>query len=228
MTDSASIRYSGSVRIASSAENSTSSHSSRARRTALAPTSSTCSRLMLSLCRRWIGLVARKMWMRERPAFSVARATASISPDWARARPQIVGPRTSLATARTDSKSPSDACGNPASITSTPRSASACAMRSFCARVIENPGACSPSRSVVSKTRMRSGSLVVTWGSLVLFMILYRGLCASAGNCSCISPGRSPSASEAKDGRERPAYRPSMAIKNPASVSGCGVFGIFA
>jgi hypothetical protein len=48
-------------------------------------------------------------------------------------------------------------------------------MRSFCTLVIEKPGACSPSRSVVSNTRMRSGSFGVTWGSVVWLMIRYSG-----------------------------------------------------
>ena len=48
-------------------------------------------------------------------------------------------------------KSPSEAIAKPASMMSTPRSSSACAMVSFSCVVIEQPGDCSPSRSVVSK-----------------------------------------------------------------------------
>ena len=48
----------------------------------------------------------------------------------------------------------------PASITSTPSSCSASAMRSFSSRFIEKPGDCSPSRSVVSKMMMRSSASV--------------------------------------------------------------------
>ncbi len=104
------------------------------RRTALMPVSSTCSRLMLSLCRRCSGLVARKMWMRfllrrlesRAHGLDVRRLRAGEAADRsARALPSAI--------ARTASKSPSDACGKPASSTSTPSSASACAMRSFCA-----------------------------------------------------------------------------------------------
>ena len=60
-----------------------------------------------------------------------------------------------LAMASTLSKSPTEAIGKPASITSTPSSASASAMRSFSRRFMEKPGDCSPSRSVVSKMMTR-------------------------------------------------------------------------
>src|SRR6266513_2818361 len=74
-----------------------------------------------------------------------------------RARAQMIGPCTSRATACTDSKSPREAAGKPASMTSTPSSASARATRSFSGRVMLQPGDCSPSRSVVSKISTRSG-----------------------------------------------------------------------
>jgi hypothetical protein len=76
-----------------------------------------------------------------------------------RARPAMIGPCTSRATALTDSQSPRDAAGNPASMTSTPSSASARATRSFSGCVMLQPGACSPSRKVVSKISTRSGSV---------------------------------------------------------------------
>ena len=47
-------------------------------------------------------------------------------------------------------KSPSEAMGNPASITSTPRRSSWCAMRTFSSTFMLHPGDCSPSRKVVS------------------------------------------------------------------------------
>src|SRR5437588_3651299 len=59
---------------------------------------------------------------------------------------------------RTASNSPSEDTGNPASITSTPSRASCWAISTFSARVSAIPGACSPSRSVVSKNRTTSGS----------------------------------------------------------------------
>src|SRR4029077_3619260 len=71
--------------------------------------------------------------------------------------PQMIGPSTSRATAATLSKSPREAAGKPASMTSTPSSASARATRSFSGRVMLQPGDCSPSRSVVSKISTRSG-----------------------------------------------------------------------
>src|SRR5664280_2849086 len=51
-----------------------------------------------------------------------------------------------------------EAIGKPASITSTPRASSLRARRTFSASPIEKPGACSPSRSVVSKIVMRAGT----------------------------------------------------------------------
>src|SRR4051794_26968498 len=48
-------------------------------------------------------------------------------------------------------KSPSEAMANPASMISTPKSSSACAMVSFSWVVMLQPGDCSPSRRVVSK-----------------------------------------------------------------------------
>src|SRR5438105_10196575 len=69
----------------------------------------------------------------------------------ARHRPHTVESLITPAIARTASKSPLDAAGKPASITSTFMRSSARAMRSFSSRVIEAPGLCSPSRMVVSK-----------------------------------------------------------------------------
>src|SRR6266480_1647993 len=63
----------------------------------------------------------------------------------------MTGRRTPSAIAQTARRSPSDALGNPASITSTPSVSSWRARRSFSSAVIELPGACSPSRKVVSK-----------------------------------------------------------------------------
>ncbi len=61
-------------------------------------------------------------------------------------------PALPAATSRTDSASASDAIGNPASMISTPSSSSWRASRNFSSTRIEKPGACSPSRRVVSKT----------------------------------------------------------------------------
>ena len=62
-------------------------------------------------------------------------------------------------TADTASKSPADAIGKPASMMSTPRSASLPAMRTFSLTVMLQPGDCSPSRSVVSKMKTLPVSL---------------------------------------------------------------------
>jgi len=51
----------------------------------------------------------------------------------------------------TAAKSPLDDAGKPASMTSTRSRSSWRAMRVFSSRVIDAPGLCSPSRSVVSK-----------------------------------------------------------------------------
>ena len=91
-----------------------------------------------------------------------------------RARPAITGPRISRAMRSTLSKSPGEAMGKPASMTSTPSSASACAMRSFSSMFIEKPGLCSPSRSVVSKMMMRSAAIVPKLGCSMVMTVVSR------------------------------------------------------
>jgi hypothetical protein len=59
------------------------------------------------------------------------------------------------AISRTASKSPLEAIGKPASITSTPISSRILASSSFSSIDIEAPGDCSPSRMVVSKMMTR-------------------------------------------------------------------------
>src|SRR5580765_171660 len=99
--------------------------------------------------------------MRGRAASFKARHAVSMSSRLQRARPAMIGPRTSRATRFTDSQSPREAIGKPASMMSTPSSASAFATRSFSGCVMLQPGDCSPSRSVVSKMRTRLGSVIV-------------------------------------------------------------------
>ena len=65
-----------------------------------------------------------------------------------------IPPRVSSAIRLTASKSPGEADGKPASITSTLSRASWRATSSFSAAVRPAPGACSPSRRVVSKIRI--------------------------------------------------------------------------
>ena len=111
-----------------------------------------------------------KVWMRGRAASLTAPQAASMSALWVRARPQMTGPSTLRAIAWTASKSPGEAIGKPASITSTPSRASCWAISTFSAEFSEMPGDCSPSRSVVSKmwTRLASGErlLSVSFGPM--------------------------------------------------------------
>src|SRR5690606_33100400 len=96
--------------------------------------------------------------MRGRGASLSAAQARSMSSRLQRARPAMIGPCTSFAIRLTDSQSPREAIGKPASMTSTPSSASAFATRSFSGCVMLHPGDCSPSRSVVSKISTRFGS----------------------------------------------------------------------
>ena len=96
-----------------------------------------------------------------RPGASRRAAQArSMSSALQRARPQMTGPWTWRAMAWTASKSPGEAMGKPASITSTPSSVRAWATSSFSARFMLAPGDCSPSRSVVSKMIRRSSAMI--------------------------------------------------------------------
>src|SRR5664280_1515643 len=156
-----------SLRVASSAENSTSFTWRRARRTAAAAWSRHSARDIRSLCSRWRSDVAMNVWMRGRAAPSSAAAARSMSASTERASAATMGRRTSRAMARTELKSSSEAIGKPASITSTPRVSSFRARRTFSASHIEKPGACSPSRSVVSKIVMRAGAAARTWLSVL-------------------------------------------------------------
>src|SRR5947207_4623432 len=92
----------------------------------------------------------------EHHAGASALRTASMSGRCARASAQMTGPSTCREIASTAWKSPGDATGNPTSITSTPSAARAFATCIFCERFMLPPGACSPSRSVVSNTITRS------------------------------------------------------------------------
>ena len=108
-------------------------------------------------------LVERKVWRRGRAAPWRASQARSMSRRAARASPATLEVLTTLATSRTASKSPFDAMGKPASMTSTCISSRSCATRSFSSRFIEQPGDCSPSRSVVSNTTTRCELLVTAW-----------------------------------------------------------------
>ena len=112
---------------------------------------STCSGVILSLYSMWSGDVARKTWMRGSAAFLTASHAQSMSFCVARAREATEQSRTVSAMVLTLSKSPGEEIAKPASITSTFRRSRHFATSIFSFRFIEQPGDCSPSRSVVSK-----------------------------------------------------------------------------
>src|SRR5271165_7429572 len=128
-----------------------------------------------------MSLVAMKVWMRGRAESRTAFQAASMSCLLVRASPQITGPSTSRAIACTDSKSPGEVIGKPASITSTPRRESWWAISSFSCLFSEIPGDCSPSRRVVSKIRTRSASLRPAAGCVLMsFVLLLYLACGSS------------------------------------------------
>ena len=94
-----------------------------------------------------------KVCMRGFFAPFTAAAAACTSSLLVRASPAMIGPSTLSATSLTASKSPGDAAGKPASMTSTFILASCAAICSFSSVFRLIPGACSPSLRVVSKMR---------------------------------------------------------------------------
>src|SRR5205823_96840 len=144
-------RKSVSERPASSGENSTLSVYRRAHVTAFTACSRTCSGDILSFIFMWIGDVAMNVWIRCDFAGLTASPQRTTSFSFARASPHTVLSLIALAISCTASQSPLDDAGKPASITSTRSRSSWRAMRIFSSLVIDAPGLCSPSRSVVSK-----------------------------------------------------------------------------
>ena len=122
-----------------------------------------------------------KVWMRGWRACFTASQQRSISGSWARARPQITLFLDCFAISDTAAKSPSEAMGNPASITSTPISSSMAAISSFSAWDMVAPGDCSPSRSVVSKITTRFCS--------VIGLVLLTWSCGVSRALTCLSGG---------------------------------------
>ena len=114
-------RKSRSLRVASSAENSTSSVNERARTTDSVAAARQASRVMRSLRDRWRSEVAMNVWMRPRRAGVRAQAARSMSPGAQRASAATVARSMTCATWRTASASSSDAMGKPASMMSTPK-----------------------------------------------------------------------------------------------------------
>ena len=94
------------------------------------------------------------VWIRQRSAPFSASAARSMSPVVVRASAAITGPRTLDGDLRRPRRTRRrDEIGNPASRMSTFSRASCSAISTFSARVSAMPGACSPSRRVVSKIR---------------------------------------------------------------------------
>src|SRR5262245_46031522 len=106
----------------------------------------------------WMSLVEMNTWMRGVADGLTASHAASTSPSFARHSAAITEPLTTSAMRFTASSSPGDDAGNPASMMSTPSRPSCSAISSFSLAVRAMPGACSPSRSVVSKNRTSSGT----------------------------------------------------------------------
>ena len=141
-----------SERVASSQENSTSSTIERASRTASTAAPSTWARSIFSLYRRWMSLVAMKVWMRGRSASRTASPAAVTSRSLARARPATITPgdllgdgADGLEVARRRDREARLEHVDAAGARAAGRS------RTFSRVLRWMPGDCSPSRSVVSK-----------------------------------------------------------------------------
>src|SRR5580693_9160289 len=102
------------------------------------------------------------VWIRFRSAGASARAASSMSSVRQRASAAITGRRTARETCETASASAADAMGKPASMMSTPSASRARAIVTLSGTSIVNPGACSPSRRVVSKMTMRAESMLIS------------------------------------------------------------------
>ena len=138
-----------SVLVASSAENSTSMPRDFAYSTASTALARASARSILSLYSRCMSDVAMNACTYDSPA----SAAASMSPLFARASPHTCAERPSLQIILTARASPSDMTGKPASMASTPSPSSMRAISTLSSGESDTPGVCSPSRSVVSKTR---------------------------------------------------------------------------
>ena len=127
---------------------------SRARLTIVRVSASTSAGVFLIWYFMCTSLVLMNVWMRGVSATLTASQHTRMSWSMARARPAMRGPWTSVAIALTASKSSGEATGKPASMMSTCSLASWRATSSFSVLFMVAPGACSPSRSVVSKILM--------------------------------------------------------------------------
>ena len=114
-------------------------------------TSSRVVFIIVSMCR---SLVEMKMWM-----YGTSHLRAlSMSSFRGRARATIWASSPRAAIFSTDSVSPSEVMGNPASIFGTLSSSSCWAIRIFSSIVYVTPGICSPSLRVVSNIHTLSGA----------------------------------------------------------------------
>ena len=158
----------------------------------------------------WMSDVAMNVWMRGRSECLIAFQAASMSCADVRARPQITGPSTAFAIAVTASKSPGEVIGKPASMMSTPRRASWCAISSFSCTFSEMPGDCSPSRSVVSKMNTRSTCLpfvVLGPAEGVIVLPPSPGLRLFLLRCAGLGPRLAYSPRRGRRRRRRPSER---------------------
>src|SRR5262245_9936953 len=101
------------------------------------------------------------VWIRRRSAGASARAASSMSSVRHRASAAMTGRRTSRETCVTAFASAGEAIGNPASMMSTPSASRARAIVTLAGTSMVKPGACSPSRKVVSKITTRPESSVM-------------------------------------------------------------------
>jgi hypothetical protein len=106
-------------------------------------------------------------------------------------------PRTCFAISETDSKSPGDEAGNPASMKSTRMRSSACAISSFSSTLRATPGDCSPSRSVVSKISTLSSAISL---NLRNHSVGRYSTCRGAASSAPTMPGRPSSATAERAG----------------------------
>ena len=192
-----------SVRVPSSADHSTSATWLRARLTCAVTMASTSSGDFCNLYFMCRGEVETNVWMRGRTAWRTASAQRSISLNAARARPATEARLTLLAMAETASKSPSDAMGKPASMTSTPSASSRSATSSFSSKVMVAPGDCSPSRRVVSKMMTRFLLVADSAGDWLDMISFLTGRPAGSGAGECSAGFQTPE----RPGKARPALR---------------------
>ena len=180
---------SGSERVASSAENSTSSQRSRAYATDQATRSSTSSgvepelALHVQRARRDEDVHAAARCVGERAT------VASTSSCVVRASEATVAVETAAAAAATPAKSPGEDAAKPASITSTPNCSSAAATSAFSSGRSAMPGDCSPSLKVVSKIEILRTRCSSVGARLRAHFFRLTSVCAASnGRVSASSP----------------------------------------